>query len=229
MEIFNGNLYDFMYSSGKGKDIIKKRRRYKAIASVCSVFVAFGAMAIGLGAIRGCLLMGLVLLCIWLVPELLMYQKVQTLQLDIRLDIPNFLDVIALLLEAGQPLWYAVKTVGEMGDSELCRRISRTFRSGGSMETSRNPEALLEQFALELRMPEITSIVAAIVQNSRKGEYELAGVLRMQSNICRQERRELAEELGNRASNLMLIPSGMVFVAILMMLMAPAIMQLSIF
>ena len=25
MEIFNGNLYDFMYSSGKGKDIIKKR------------------------------------------------------------------------------------------------------------------------------------------------------------------------------------------------------------
>ena len=97
------------------------------------------------------------------------------------------------------------------------------------METGRNPETLLEQFALELKMPEVTAVVGAIVQNSRKGEQELAEILRMQSRICRQERREIAEALGNRASNLMLIPSGMVFIAILMMLIAPAIMQLSIF
>lgn len=229
MEMFIRNLYGLMYGSVQSTAVIKKRCKYKIMASLCSVLLMAGAIAAGIGAVRGCLLTGLAVVCIWIVPELLLYQKVRDLQLSIKLDIPNFLDVTALLLEAGQPLWYAVRTAGEMGDSELCRRITKSFQSGGNMETSRNPEVLLEQFSAELRMPEITSVVAAIVQNSRKGEKELAGVLRMQSRICRQERRDIAEELGNRAANIMLIPSGMVFIAILIMLIAPAIMQLSIF
>lgn len=229
MEMFHRNLYNFMYGSGKGTAVIRKRLRYKIIGSFCSILFLIVAIVAGIGVIRGSLLMGLAVLSIWIVPELLLYQKMRDLQISIKLDIPNFLDVTALLLEAGQPLWYAVRTAGEMGDSQLCCRISRSLRLGGNMETSRNPEILLEQFAAELRMPEITSVVAAIVQNSRKGEKELAGVLRMQSRICRQERRDIAEELGNRASNIMLIPSGMVFIAILIMLIAPAIIQLSIF
>lgn len=229
MERFHKDLYDFVYGSGKGKTVVRKRRNYKIAASLGAAVLASGMVAAGIGVIQGVLLLGLAALCIWIVPELLLYQRVETVKLSVRMDLPNFLDVIALLLEAGQPLWYAVRVAGEIGDSELCRRISGVFQSGGSMETGRNPEVLLEQFAAELRMPEITSAVAAIVQNSRKGEKELAGVLRMQSSICRQERRYLAEELGNRASNLMLIPSGMVFIAILTMLIAPAIMQLSIF
>ncbi len=229
MKIFNRSVYNLIYGSGKGAMVIKKKRKYRIAGSSCSVLLFIGAISVGMGIIRGCILAGLLVFCIWIAPELLLYQKAKDLQLSIKLDIPNFLDVIALLLEAGQPLWYAVRTAGEMGDSQLSCRILKAFQSGGNMETSRNPEALLEQFSLELRMPEITSVVAAIVQNSRKGERELAGVLRMQSSICRQERRDIAEELGNRASNIMLIPSGMVFIAILIMLVAPAIMQLSIF
>lgn len=229
MELFPRDLYDFVYGGGRGKQVIRKRQRYKLAGSLAAAILVSAAVAAGLGAVQGALLLGLAASCIWIVPELLLRQRVGNVKLSVKMDLPNFLDVTALLLEAGQPLWYAVRTAGEIGDSELCRRISGAFQSGGSMETGRNPEVLLEQFAAELRMPEITSVVAAIVQNSRKGEKELAAVLRMQSSICRQERREIAEELGNRASNLMLIPSGMVFVAILMMLIAPAIMQLSIF
>ncbi len=229
MELFYKNIYDFVYGGGQGKTVIRKRRNYKVIASAGSVLLPLGTAAIGIPILQGCLIMGLAVVCIWIIPELLLYQKYKNLQLSIKMDLPNFLDVTALLLEAGQPLWYAVRTAGGMGQSELCLRLSRAFRSGGTMETGRNPETLLEQFALELKIPEVTAVVAAIVQNSRKGEQELAGILRMQSRICRQERREIAEALGNRASNLMLIPSGMVFIAILMMLIAPAIMQLSIF
>ena len=50
----------------------------------------------------------------------------------------------------------------------------------------------------------------------------------MQSGICRQERKALAEEMGNRASNLMLIPSAIIFIALIIMLIVPAVMQLNI-
>ena len=97
------------------------------------------------------------------------------------------------------------------------------------MEEGRNPEVLLSKLAEELKVAEISSAVSVIVQNSRKGEKEVASVLRIQSNMCRQERRDLAQEIGNRASNLLLLPSGMVFIAVLLMLIAPAIMELGIF
>ena len=229
MERFCGYLYDFMYGGVTGRKILKRRRKGKIAASLSTVFLIPLTAAAGLGWFRGFLLALLTSVCLWIIPELLLYQKVKEVKLSVRLDLPDFLDVIALLLEAGQPLWHAVETAGHMEDSELCRRLANAFRSGGSMEGGRNPELLLEQLAVELKMPEVTSAAAAIVQNSRKGEGALADVLRAQSRICRQQRKELAEELGNRASNLMLLPSGMVFIAILLMLMAPAIMQLSIF
>ena len=220
------NLYDFVYGKGKGAEQFRRRIQYKILGSPFAVIFGAGGMGAGLSLAQGAGLGGIIVFCIWLLPEVLLYQRYKDIRLSVRMELPNFLDVTALLLEAGQPLWHAVKTASEMGNSEFYQRLRRAFQISGGMEESRNPERLLERFSDELKMPEITSVTAAIIQNSRKGEKELAGALRIQSILCRQERREIAEELGNRASNFMLIPTGMVFMAILIMLIAPAMLQM---
>lgn len=221
--------YVFLYGKHQGEVVMKKkydRKKFLSflipVAGVVGFITGTGISgSVGLVVLFGC--------TIWLVPELLIKQRCNEMRTLFKLEMPDFLDVTALLLEAGQPIWYAVKTASSMGDSQLCIRINSIFYCEGGMEDSRNPEILLQRLSEELKVPEVSSAVSAIVQNSRKGEKALASVLRIQSNICRQERKAIAQELGNRASNMLLIPSGMVFAAILIMLIAPAIIQLNIF
>ncbi len=222
-------LYVLMYGKQGAETVIKKRNSRKKALSFLMVPAFLTGVVTDTGAAGIIGLPVLTWVAIWLLPELLMSRKCKELKLNFKMDMPDFLDVTALLLEAGQPLWYAVENASQMGNSALCRRINEAFTGETGMEANRNPEILLQGLADEVKVPVVSSVVSALVQNSRKGERELAAVLRTQSSICRGERKGVAEEIGNRASNLLLIPSGMVFVAILLMLMTPALMQLNIF
>lgn len=222
-------FYTFMYGKQQSTAVIRKKCRTKKLLSFLIPVAALIGLIAGTGITGSVGLALLVFGLIWMAPELLLRQKCNEMKMNFKLEMPDFLDVTSLLLEAGQPLWKAVEIASGMGDSMLCRRINSVFYKEGSMEEGRNPEILLQKLAEELKTPVVSSAVSAIVQNSRKGEKELASVLRMQSNICRQERKAIAEELGNKVSNMLLIPSGMVFVAILIMLITPAVIQLNIF
>lgn len=228
MFLMNKENYVFMYGA-EADERMKKQLKNKLLLSPVGILFSVAAVFSGLDILRSSAIGILITLLIWILPEVTLRQKCIDLRIAFKMEIPDFLDVTALLLDAGHPLWYSVETASEVSESELCKRINSVFHSAGSMDEGRSAEVMLDRLAVELKTPEVSSAIAAIVQNSRKGEKELSSVLRMQSSICRRIRKDAAEELGNKASNLLMIPTTMVFASILIMLLAPAVMQLSIF
>ncbi len=229
MKIIDRDVYSFLYGKKKAREIIGKNLKVKQKLTVIIPVVIMLMVFLKMDFIQIISAAILVAGIIWVIPEVHLKQKCKVLKMEYKLGLPDFLDVTALLLEAGRPLWYAIKQSAETGGSSLCKRIKDALETEGSMEEGHNPEALFGKLAEELKVPEISSSVSVIIQNSRKGERELASVLRMQSSILRQERRLIAQELGNKTSNLLLIPSGMVFIAVLAMLITPAIVELGLF
>lgn len=67
---------------------------------------------------------------------------------------------------------------------------------------------------------------AMLIQNVRKGSGELSALFAAQAQIYRNERRRIAGKLGDEAVTLLLIPSAIVLAALILLLLAPAIMEI---
>ena len=219
-------LYISLYGKGPADREIKKVRRQKLYALAAAPCVGGLCILTGNRFVFSLCATLAYLIGTYFIPDMLIRNKWEMTKVTYKMDMPDFLDVVCLLLEAGQPLWRAIEIGADLNHSHLCRRIKNALQGGGDLETGQNPELLLEKMMTELQVPIVSSVMSAVIQNSRKGEKELASVLRIQGQVCRNERRFTAEQLGNRASTMLLIPSALVFISILIMLITPAVLQL---
>jgi tight adherence protein C len=71
----------------------------------------------------------------------------------------------------------------------------------------------------------VREFVGAVVQAELRGN-PIAEVLRIQADVARRRRTVRAEERAAKASVAMLAPLLLVFIAILIMIVAPVVMQL---
>lgn len=220
--------YILLYGRGAAEQKVRKVNKQKFFGISLTPAVLLLCMLAGNGFAFSLCAALLFAGSVYIVPDLLLRSRWETVRISFGMDMPNFLDVVCLLLEAGHPLWHAIEIGADINQSPLCLRIKAALHGSGSAESGQNPELLLEKMTAELQVPIVSSVMSAVIQNSRKGESELVSVLRMQSLFCRNERKLTAEKLGNRASTLLLIPSALVFIAILIMLITPAVMQLKV-
>jgi pilus assembly protein TadC len=150
---------------------------------------------------------------------------------QMRLELAEILERMAVLLDAGVTLWNAAVIVSDgngNGSSgafeEELRCAVRRFQ--GDSGYYYDPEAAFEEMAVKCSDSTVSTFVSLIVQNSRKGTDELAELLRIQAVNARSERRMLAKQLAEEASTLMLLPSVLVLIAIMALAVAPAIIKL---
>lgn len=81
--------------------------------------------------------------------------------------------------------------------------------------------------AERMGIPEMTSFIAAVIQSEMLG-VSLAKVLRIQSDQMRVKRRQRAEEEAHKAPIKMILPMVfLTFPSILIILLAPAAIQIS--
>ena len=220
--------FDLLVGIGKSKNAYKKHNKSTLLYSVISLISLPLALSSGntLGlSIFICL--G-VLISSLIVPDILVANKLKKLQRTYNLEIPDFLDRIALMLDAGLNLWTAFERAVEikLENGPLYNELRYVLKE---INKGVNSLQALENMSVRCNTLAISSFVSIIIQNSKKGAGELTTILRMQSSICRSERKNIARKMGEEATTLMLLPSSLVFFAILIMLVAPAIIQLSIF
>lgn len=151
--------------------------------------------------------------------------KIEKRQMLIKFDFPDFLNKLTLLIDAGMNVssaWSKIvhDTTSERPLYEELRIVSAEMKSGKSEHKA------YEAFAKSCRIPEITKFVSVVLQNLRKGNSELTFILRLQSNECWEMRKDVAKKLGEEASTKLLLPIGIMFIAILIIAVAPAILQL---
>lgn len=147
-------------------------------------------------------------------------------ELNVRADMPFFIDLLALSVEAGLDFFGAIqKIVDKVIDknsvlAEEFKIVLKDIKIGSS-----KTEALKEMSA-RLDMPEITSFVAVLIDAEASGT-SIAQVLKDQSVQMRLERFLRAEKAGARASQLIMVPL-MLFIlpAVFIMVLGPIALKM---
>ena len=160
-------------------------------------------------------------------PRMIVARKRKRVLRMITMDLADYLTSVSLLLAAGLTLWEALRRslAGNDLKRPLFGEIAGAFDAYDRGNTLDQVEAF-EKMAVRLSAPAISTFVCALVQNHKKGSDEVAALLMDLSVQCRNERRMLAVKLSDEATTLLLIPATISLIVMMLVLIAPAILQL---
>ena len=145
----------------------------------------------------------------------------------ITLDMAEYLTAVSLLLSAGISLWDAMRRglLGRDLKRPLYREISGAFEQYAQGRVS-DPVSAFQRMSEALCVPAISTFVCALVQNYKKGNHELAALFMELAVRSRSQRRDLATKMADEATTLLLLPGAMALIAMILVLLAPALLQL---
>nr|BFD58302.1 hypothetical protein CKG001_04090 [Bdellovibrio sp. CKG001]BFD65544.1 hypothetical protein HAGR004_05660 [Bdellovibrio sp. HAGR004] len=126
-------------------------------------------------------------------------------ELSVRADLPFFIDLLALSVEAGLDFFSAIQKIVDKArgtDSVLADELSIVLKD---IKIGSSKAQALKEMAERLDMNEITSFVAVLVDAEATGA-SISQVLKDQSVQMRLERFVRAEKAGAQASQMILIP-----------------------
>ena len=165
----------------------------------------------------------------WLGPELWLRSKAETRGTAIRRALPDFLDLLAISVEAGAGLDNAMARAANEVGGPLGEEFHRLLHSLGLGSSRREAFVTLKERA---QVRELSSFVLALLQAEALG-ISLAGVLRTQATEMRSLRRRLAREQAAKAPVKILFPLVFgIFPALMLVVLGPAairIMQTLVF
>jgi tight adherence protein C len=143
----------------------------------------------------------------------------------IQKALPHVVDLMVLGLSAGLDFTGAVRQVVDKAGRddeplvEELRLLLQEFKLG------RTRRQALAQLAQRVPCDAVRELVAAATQSEEQGT-PLAAVLAAQATASRQRRSSAAEETAAKASTSLLIPLGLLFIAVLMLIVAPMVLTL---
>jgi tight adherence protein C len=122
---------------------------------------------------------------------------------EIVRDLPLYVDMLTLALEAGGALSVALRVATERSPDSVLRRAFQ--RVQGDLRAGRTRAEALRALGERLDVPSVTPLIAALIQADASGG-SLAAVLRAQSEQRLNERFSRAEKLAMEAPVKMLAP-----------------------
>jgi tight adherence protein C len=194
-------------------------QQFLAIALSLPIVVGLGAL-FALGAIATALLAASIvaLLPWWWLKEAAARQRLEVLR-----ELPTYLDMLTLSLEAGGALSVALKISTERAPETLLKRAF--MRVQGDLRAGRSRVEALKALAERLDSPAVTALVAALIQADSSGG-SLADVLRAQSEQRLDERFARAEKAAMEAPVKMLGPLVLcIFPCTFIVLAAPIVLR----
>jgi len=144
----------------------------------------------------------------------------------IRADFPDIVSKLILLVNAGMTLsraWEKICTDTKK-DTPLYKELKITYQQ---IQAGKPESEAYEDFAKRCRVKEITKFIMLIIQNLKKGTDDLIPLLKLQADECWQLRKDRAKQLGDEASEKLIIPIMIMFIGILIIVILPAVLQLS--
>ena len=167
----------------------------------------------------------IVIALLFAAPRLALESMAKNRTRRIEEGLPDAMDMVTMCMSAGLPLQHAISRVSsEMESSHP--DLAFELRIVGRQTEAGSLNSAIQQFAKRMDIPEIHSIAAMVWQADQQGA-SVAGAFHAFSDQVRLNRRQRAEEAGNKTSIKMLFP--LVFClapAVYLMLLGPAVMDL---
>lgn len=157
----------------------------------------------------------------FVVPILWLRSKIRKRQDEIIKTLPDALDLLTIIVEAGMGFDGAMAKVGEKWDNEISKGFNKVVQE---MRLGIVRREALKNMDESMGVPDVTTLVAAIIQAEQLG-VSIAKILRVQSEQMRVKRRQRAEAMANKAPIKMLFPMVfLIFPALFVILLGPAIL-----
>jgi len=217
-------LYGKKHSSNKTKQLLAQMLSYPLIG--VGITLLLGVMFIGLGSISvGMAIIGIGTLLV-LVLVYALYDELCDLVRKRRKNIikqfPNVVSKLALLVTSGMIMDRAWKETAYSQETELYQEMQKTSRE---LDNLVSPESAYSNFINRCNTKESAKLASAIMQNLSKGNAEIGRLLKDMAREAWQERRHIAKRDAEKANSKLMIPTMLLFLAILVMLMVPVAMN----
>jgi tight adherence protein C len=187
-----------------------------------------GGVVLGLavGAFSGA---GMAVLCAlifaaggWTLPEYGLSLRARMRREQIRAELPDALDLLAVSVEAGLGFDGALTKITEHLKGALSDEFALTL---GEIRVGESRAEALKRMALRAPAPEVASFVRAIVQADQLG-ISLGRILRVQAADTRLRRQAAAEERAMKAPIKMLFPTVLfIFPSMFIVILGPAMLN----
>jgi len=159
-----------------------------------------------------------------LIPLQWLQKSRQKRQGQIRRDLPDILDLLAISVEAGVGLEGAIEIVGKHFDSPLAHEMSRMLRE---MELGVSRRVALQNMKMRIEVQDVSNFVLALVQADALG-MPIGRVLRTQAHEMRLRRRQWAREKAGKLPVKIVFPLvTFILPALFVVVLGPAVMTIS--
>jgi tight adherence protein C len=156
-------------------------------------------------------------------PGLFLGSRTRRRREQIRAELPDALDLLAVSVEAGLGFDGAVAKLTEHMEGPLADELSLTL---GEMRIGMGRQEALKKLAERAAAPEVGNFCRAIVQADQLG-ISLGRILKVQAADTRLRRQSAAEERAMKAPIKMLFPTvAFIFPAMFLVILGPAILNI---
>jgi len=219
-------LYGKKHASCKTKQLLAQLLSYPLIGVACTFILgviflstdnaSIGYAIIGIGTV-------LVLVLVYAMYDELS-DMVRKRQNAISKQFPNVVSKLALLVTSGMIMDRAWKETAYSQETELYQEMRKTSKE---LDNLVSPESAYSNFINRCNTKESAKLASAIMQNLSKGNAEIGKLLKDMAREAWQERRHTAKRDAEKANSKLMIPTMLLFLAILVMLMVPVAMNFS--
>jgi tight adherence protein C len=160
----------------------------------------------------------------FVVPGLLVSTRTKRRREELRAQLPDALDLLAVSVEAGLGFDGAITKLTEHMEGALTEELSLTLNE---MRIGESRHEALKKLAERSAAPEVANFSRAIIQADQLG-ISLGRILRVQAVDSRNRRQAAAEERAMKAPIKMLFPTvAFIFPAMFLVILAPALLNIS--
>ena len=159
----------------------------------------------------------------FMVPGFVVGMRARKRRDELRAQLPDALDLLAVSVEAGLGFDGAIAKLTEHMEGALQEEFSLTL---GEMRIGESRHDALKKLAARSGAPEVASFCRAIIQADQLG-ISLGRLLRVQATDARLKRQAAAEEKAMKSPIKMLFPTVIfIFPAMFIVILGPAMLNL---
>lgn len=208
-------------------DLYYRQHRCRQILLSVLVLAGFGLLAVWQWKLELLFLWFGLEAGVWVLPDKGIEERAVKRRGMIEEELPAFLSQLAILTDAGITVKAAVsKITAQMTENELQKQLElllRDFACGKSDGVS------FERFAERCRTKGTSSLATLLLQNIRKGGRELSSLLRLHARTGWEKKKAEVKIKGEEKAVRLMLPTMLVFICLMVLMAAPAVMNMNIF
>lgn len=169
-------------------------------------------------------IVALFVMAIWNLSVSKMKEMIAKRRDECILEFPNMVSKLSLLINSGMILreaWYLIAESKEGTLYELMRKACELMENGESDISA------IYKFGILTDAPVIKKFTGAMIQGLEKGNSELADFLMEQASELWAHKRQLALQQGEIAAGKLIIPLGLMFGGIILIIVAAAMQSMT--